>query len=151
MNYFAYGSNMNVQIMKEWGIAFSTRYAAHLFCYHLAFNKVAKDNPQEGKANIVPDDSGLVEGALYDIDKASLPKLDKKEGYSGHYFKIPIKVTLPSDGQEVCAITYIANPDKIRDSDGLKPTKKYMNHLLAGEDILSPGYFKRLQDEETLD
>ncbi len=110
---------------------------------------MAKDNPLEGYANIVPDDSGLVEGALYDIDATSLPRLDKCEGYPKHYLKIPIKVLLPSDGHEVCAITYIANPDKIR--SGLKPTKEYLGHLLAGKDILSKGYFDWLKRMETLD
>jgi len=155
MNYFAYGSNMDVLRMKErmkkHYPPFHNRCAAHLRGYRLEFNKVAKDNLREGKANIVPDDSGLVEGALYNIDMTSLSTLDEKEGYPEHYLKIPIKVTLPSDGQEVCAITYIANPGKIRDSDGLKPTKEYMTHLLAGKDILSKSYFEWLQSIQTLD
>ena len=150
MYYFAYGSNMDEQRMKaERKILFSTRCAAHLYYYHLKFNKVAQKNPQEGKANIVPDVSGLVEGALYDIDATSLPKLDKCEGYPDEYLKIPIKVLLPSDGREVCAITYIANPNKI--GDRLKPRRCYLDHLLAGRDILSEGYLEWLEGTETLD
>lgn len=151
MYYFAYGSNMNAKRMKERKITFSDseRRAAHLYGYHLEFNKVAKDNPQEGKANIVADDKNLVEGVLYDIDAASLSKLDHYEGYSEEYKKIKMKVLLPSDGQEVCAIIYIANPDKI--SDSLKPTKEYLSHLLEGKDFLSKDYFKWLQSIETLD
>jgi len=151
MNYFAYGSNMDVRRMKERKITFSDaeRRAAHLSGYHLEFNKVANDNPLEGYANIVPDNDGLVEGVLYDIDAASLPILDDKEKYPKHYLKIPIKVLLPSDGQEVCAITYIANPDKIR--SGLKPTKEYLGHLLEGKDILSEGCFNWLKRTDTLD
>jgi len=149
MNYFAYGSNMDVARMKKRGIAFSKRCAAHLYSYRLDFNKVAQRNPREGKANIVVDDSGLVEGALYDIEATSLPELDKFEGYHEHYLKIPVKLLIPADSQQVCAITYIANPDKIK--DGLKPCKEYLNHLLAGKDILSKGYFEWLQGTETLD
>ena len=150
MYYFAYGSNMDEQRMKiERKISFSMRCAAHIYGYRLKFNKVAKDNALKGYANIVVDDSGLVEGALYDIDMTSLPCLDKCEGYHEHYLHIPIKVLLPSDGKEVCAITYIANPDKIR--DGLKPSKEYLCHLLAGKDVLSKGYFEWLQGTETLD
>jgi len=150
MYYFAYGSNMDKQRMQvERNIAFSRRCSAHLYGYHLEFNKVANDNPQEGKANIVPDDGGLVEGALYDIDATSLPTLDKCEGYHEHYLKIPVKVRLPSDGKEVCAITYIANPDKI--GDELKPRRCYLDHLLAGRDILSEGYLEWLEGTETLD
>ena len=135
--------------MDERGVTFSKRRAAHLSCYHLEFNKVAKDNPQEGKANIVPDNNDLVEGALYDIDATSLPTLDKCEGYPDEYLKISIKVLLPSEGQEVCAITYIANPDKI--GDELKPRRCYLDHLLAGRDILSEGYLEWLEGTETLD
>lgn len=151
MYYFAYGSNMDKQRMKERKITFSDveRRAAHLSGYHLEFNKVANDNPLEGYANIVPDGSGLVEGVLYNIDAASLPKLDKCEGYPDEYLKISIKVLLPSDGQKVCAITYIANPKKI--GEGLKPRRCYLEYLLAGEDFLSASYFKRLQETETLD
>ena len=150
MNYFAYGSNMNVRRMKERKITFSDseRCAAHLCGYHLEFNKVANDNPLMGYANIVLDGSGLVEGVLYNIDAASLPILDDKEKYPKHYLKIPIKVLLPSDGKEVCAITYIANPDKIR--DGLKPCRDYLNHLLEGRDFLSKGYLEWLEGTETL-
>jgi len=149
MYYFAYGSNMDKERMNKRGIAFSVRCAAHLSGYRLKFNKVAKDNPQEGKANIVIGDGGLVEGALYDINATSLPTLDNCERYPKHYLHIPIKVLLPSDGKEVCAITYIANPDKIR--SGLKPCREYLKHLLAGEDILSKCYFEWLQNTETLD
>ena len=63
--------------------------------------------------------------------------------------KISIKVLLPSDGQKVCAITYIANPKKIR--EGLKPRRCYLEYLLAGEDFLSASYLKWLQETETLD
>ena len=98
MYYFAYGSNMDVERMKKRKITFSNRCAAHLCCYRLEFDKVAKDNPQEGKANIVADDDGLIEGVLYNIDAASLPILDDKEKYPEHYLKIPIKVLLPSSG-----------------------------------------------------
>lgn len=148
MNYFAYGSNMDAKRMNKRNVSFCKRCAGHLSGYRLEFNKVANDNPQQGYANIVPDDSSLVEGALYDIDAVSLPKLDKYEGCLEHYLKIPEKVVLPSGGQAVCAITYIANPNKTR--DGLKPSKEYMCHLLAGKDILSASYFKWLQGIETL-
>ena len=149
MNYFSYGSNMDVQRMEKRGITFSKRRAARLSGYRLEFNKVSKDNALKGFANIIADDNGLVEGALYDIDEASLPTLEKYEGHPEHYLKIPVKVQLPSEGQEVCAIAFTASPDKIR--SGLKPSKKYLTHLLAGKDVLSKGYFEWLERTETLD
>ena len=149
MNYFSYGSNMDVQRMEKRKITFFKRRAAHLWGYRLEFDKLASDNPLKGYANIVPDDNSLVEGALYDIDAASLPELDKYEGYPEHYLKIPEKVVLPSDGQHVCIITYIANPNKVR--EGLRPSKEYLGHLLQGKDVLSNGYLGWLETIETLD
>jgi len=149
MEYFAYGSNMDNQRMRERKINFTERFAAYLSGYSLKFNKIAESNPREGKANIVPNDECRVEGALYYMNVIDLPKLDTKEGYPGHYLKIPIKVQLKSSDQEICAITYIANPEKIK--DGLKPTKKYLGHLLKGEDVLSKDYLEWLKNTKTLD
>ena len=149
MKYFAYGSNMDVKRMEKRGIAFSDRRAGNLLGYRLEFNKVARTNIRKGYANIVPDDSGLVEGALYEIEAILLPKLDKKEGYPEHYLKIPVEVILHGNDQKICAITYIANPNKIR--DGLKPSKEYMGYLFTCKDILSKNYFEWLQEIETLD
>jgi len=149
MYYFAYGSNMNVKRMEKRKVNFTNRCAAHLQGYHLEFNKVAIDNHKKGYANIVADDSGIVEGALYDLDADSLPTLDKCEGYPEEYLKNPVKLTLLANGQEVCAIAYIANPKKIK--EGLKPCKEYLGHLLKGEDILSKNYLDCLTKTETLD
>ena len=149
MNYFAYGSNMDVRRMKKRNVTFRERRAAYLCGYRLEFNKVASDNPLKGYANIVPDHSSLVEGALYEIDVTSLLKLDKCEGYPNHYLHIPIKVLLPNESREFCAITYIANPSKVR--GGLKPSREYLCYLLAGKDVLSKDYFDRLETMDTLD
>lgn len=143
LNYFAYGSNMDVARMREEGIDFRRRVAARLPGYRLEFNKLVKAGTLEGHSNIVPDEGGVVEGALYDIDAASLPLLDKCEGYPGDYLKIAAKVFLSVHEQEVCAITYIANPKTVK--AGLKPAKDYLDHLLAAKDILPAGYLEKLR------
>lgn len=148
MKYYAYGSNMNAERMKERKINVSQRTHANLKGYDLKFNKVAYDNAKEGYANIVPDEKAIVEGVLYDISDSDLPRLDKYEGYPSHYYRVKVKVQL-GDGQEVEAITYIAQPDKV--TEGLRPMKGYLNHLLAARDILSESYFRRLEAWETLD
>ena len=148
MKYFAYGSNMDTVRMVERNIDFSQRIHAILKGYSLKFNKVAYDNPKEGKANIVPDEKGIVEGVLYDISESDLSNLDKYEGYPIHYDRIKVKVQL-DDGQEVDAVTYIAQPDKVR--EGLMPSKDYLNRLLAAKDIISESYYRRLESLETMD
>lgn len=52
MKYFAYGSNMNKDRMKERKINFTSRQFAKLLCYKLVFNKKAKDG-EFAYANII--------------------------------------------------------------------------------------------------
>lgn len=149
IKYFAYGSNMNPERMRQRKIKFSSRVHVVLNGWRLMFNKIASRNPkQEGYANIEPDKGGIVEGILYEIQNSDLRKLDICEGYPEHYDKKKVEVTL-DNGQIVEAITYIAQPDKTR--SGLKPSKEYLNHLLEGCDLLSKEYCERLRTWETLD
>ncbi len=148
VNYFAYGSNMNPERMRERGINYSQRKPATLKGWKLAFNKVASKNPKEGYANIISDINSIVEGILYEIYDSDISKLDKYEGCPEHYCRILVKV-LMHDGQEVEAITYVANPNKIR--DGLRPSKEYLSHLLKGCDLLPKEYCERLREIKTVD
>ena len=138
---------MDPKRMKKRNISFSQRIHAVLRGYILKFNKVATGNPKEGYANIVPDEKG-VEGALYDISDSDLSKLDRYEGCPTHYERVEVKVQL-DDGQEVEAVTYVAQPDKVR--EGLRPSRGYLDHLLAARDILSKSYYRKLESWETLD
>jgi gamma-glutamylcyclotransferase len=147
--YFAYGSNMNPERMrKERNIHFSQRMHAILKGYVLAFNKVADGNPRQGYSNIVLKSDAVVEGVLYEILKSDLSKLDQYEGVPNHYDRKV--VTIQSErGENVEAVTYIARPNKVK--EGLKPTKKYLSHLLAARDILSKPYVQKLESTETLE
>jgi len=68
--------------------------------------------------------------------------------YPDHYDRIRVSVQ-KVNGKKVEAITYIAQPVKIR--DGLKPSKAYWAHLLAARDFLSNSYYESLLSKETLD
>ena len=148
MKYFAYGSNMNSDRMRKRGISFTKKEWAVLKGWRLKFNKIASRNPKEGYANIVESGKEAVEGILYDVSGDDIKKLDRYEGYPNHYNEITVKVQL-KDGKEIDAITYIAQPDKMK--EGLKPTREYLNHLLKGCDLLSEKYCERLKTWETLD
>jgi hypothetical protein len=50
-------------------------------------------------------------------------------------------------GEAVEAITYVA----LLVADGLRPTRDYLGHLLAGRDLLPADYFRRLSETLTLD
>jgi len=148
MRYFAYGSNMNPDRMRERKVNSLRGEHAILSNYSLQFNKIASANPMEGKANIISNAKDFVEGVLYDIEFSDIEKLDLVEGYPIHYYRTAVPVKL-DDGTEVEAFTYIAQPNMVR--DGLKPTKKYLNHLLAAKDILSKDYYQKLESWPTLD
>jgi len=136
--YFAYGSNMNPQRMRERGVTFCSREPARLPGQRLAFNKRGLTLPRgAGYANVVPDRHGVVEGALYRMDRSQLAALDECEGWPRHYRREEMEVER-ADGSRVTAIVYVAQPGWTR--PGLRPTREYLDHLLAGRDVLSPAY-----------
>jgi len=149
MKYFAYGSNMNQEQMKKRGIHFLERTHTILRGYRLEFNKLASRNPQEGYANIVPNENEIVEGILYEISKSDLSILDSYEDTPKHYNQIKVNVKL-DDEQEIEATTYIANSAKVR--EGLNPTREYLNRIINGaKGILSETYYQKLESWKTLD
>jgi gamma-glutamylcyclotransferase (GGCT)/AIG2-like uncharacterized protein YtfP len=147
MKYFAYGSNMNIKRMEARGVRFSNRLKACLSGYNLKFNKISTRSAGEGVANIVKEENGIVEGVLYEITKEGIENLDKHEKYPFEYDRRLFSVRL-INGIEHKAHVYIAQPDKI--SNTLKPTKKYLFHLLCAEDLLSTNYFLKLSSHNTI-
>ena len=105
IEYFAYGSNMNLERMKKRiGWAPSMR-PAFLENYQLLFDKLSNDG---GKANIRPHAGSVVEGVLYLLKEKDLLEMDRFEGVAdGHYSRDSIEVMTESEG--LCrVVTYIA-------------------------------------------
>ena len=94
INYFAYGSNMDIQRIRDRGVSFKTRRHAFLKGWSLKFNKISSHNPKEGFANIVQDEDGIIEGILYEVEQSDLQKLNHYEGLPTHYNRITVKVEL---------------------------------------------------------
>jgi len=148
MNYFAYGSNMNIQRMQQRDVYFSTRQKACLFGYCLSFNKSSSFSDGRGYANIVANPDGRVEGILYDITEQGIINLDGYEKYPHEYDRQQLVVRLKS-GEEVTAHAYISQPNRI--CNDLRPTKEYLRHLLCAGDLLSTNYMSRLMSQMTVD
>jgi len=148
MKYFAYGSNCNPAIMEKKGVTYTTAERAVLPGYRLLFNKKAmreKLPPGIGFANINEDSDGEVEGILYEILDDHLGLLDESERYPEHYRRIEVSVR--SNDESVSCMSYQAHPDKI--ASGLRPSRNYLNHILAAKDFLSWQYFQALDKAQT--
>lgn len=143
--YFAYGSNMNPERMLERQADFTLRQGHKLPGYSLRFNKASSKNPGTGCANIVPDEKGVVEGIIYKTTVRGLYNLDIFEGYPEHYGRIRLILDIGASKETVKI--YTAMPDKV--SEGLRPTKSYLGHLLKAGDDLSPEYYDFLLNIKT--
>jgi cation transport regulator ChaC len=150
--YFAYGSNMSAARMLERlspeGVAMGRRVGGRLDGWTLTFDKVARRPEGSGTGNIVPAAGGLVYGTLNELPAAGFDVLDRFEGVAaGHYERRHVPVRRADTGETVEAITYVA----LRVGPGLKPTRAYLAHLLAGRDLLPAGYWEELSRTPTFD
>lgn len=143
--YFAYGSNMDEARVRERGMPFTTRAAGSLKDYELRFNKIAKQIPGAGHANVVQAPGSWVEGVLYELsDGKDIERMDPFEGYPVRYDRRLVTVQTDEGGRT--AWVYEANSEFL--AEGLRPTADYLAHLLAGQDCLSPAYWGRLAEIE---
>jgi len=148
MYYFAYGSNMNPNRMAARGVSYYSLAPGLLKEYSINFNKKSSGLTGEGYANISKTKYGLVEGILYKIRKGDIYKLDYFERYPAEYSRITLEIEL-SKIQKVKAFVYIAQPGKIY--EGLRPSRIYLNHLLAAKRFLTLQYYEYLYQVETID
>ncbi len=145
--YFAYGSNMNAARMRERVGWDAPRFAVRLPDYELHFNK---EIPSYGwcAANIVPAPGKQVEGIAYEVEERELAILDGYEKVAeGHYERQAMQVLRVEDDSPCDVIVYVA----LRTGPDRPPTREYLNHLLAGAPLLSPGYVANLQKVRTLE
>jgi cation transport regulator ChaC len=151
--YFAYGSNMNParladQRLKERAVQMGPRIAGRLDGWRLVFNKVARTPPGAAAGNMVEAPGEVVHGTLNRMPEAGLAVLDIWEGVAGgHYARRTVAVVRGDTGATVDAVTYVA----LKVGEGLRPTREYLGHLLAGRDLLPAAYWEKLKATETLD
>ena len=151
--YFAYGSNMNParladQRLKERAVQMGPRLGGRLDGWRLVFNKIARSPEGAAAGNIVGAPGGVVHGTLNQMPDAGLAVLDIWEGVAGgHYRRRAVPVVRADTGETVEAVTYIA----LKVGEGLRPTREYLGHLLAGKDLLPAEYWEKLKETPTLD
>lgn len=154
--YFAYGSNMDVarlfeDRLKPQGVVADERIGGRLDGWRLTFDKqVTRPGAPlgTGAGNIVPAAAEVVYGTLNALPSKGFEVLDVYEGVAGgHYERRSMPVVRMDNGETVEAITYVA----LKVAEGLKPTRAYLVHLLAGRDLLPADYWDRLRTTPTLD
>jgi cation transport regulator ChaC len=151
--YFAYGSNMNParlvdDRLRPKGVAHGLRVGGRLDGWRLTFDKIARAPKGAGAGNIVVAPGEVVHGTLNEMPSAGLDVLDVWEGVAGgHYERRTVPVVRADTGNTVEAITYVA----LLVGEGLRPTRDYLSHLLAGRDLLPADYWQRLRATPTLD
>ncbi|MFA5173545.1 MAG: gamma-glutamylcyclotransferase family protein, partial [Candidatus Paceibacterota bacterium] len=143
--YFAYGSNMDEEVMKWRGVNYTDRFFGKLENYKLVFQEFYKKEKLDGVfANIIPQKGSYVEGIIYECDE-SVERLDKQEDYPVEYLKEELNID--SERGPIECLVYVGNPESVRDEEA--PKKKYLSHLLNGKDLLSEDYYKKLLETET--
>ncbi|HZX87455.1 MAG TPA: gamma-glutamylcyclotransferase family protein [Reyranella sp.] len=143
--YFAYGSNMSAGVLAQRlprhdGAPFRRRRAV-LADHKLMFHKVSSTDPAVGYADVVPQPGQQVEGILVELGRVELQRLDEIELVPHHYARREVEV-LDCDGV-VAAHVYTAQPGWIRPA--IRPLRAYLDNLLGGADLLSPGYVAALR------
>jgi len=129
--YFAYGSNLDPQQMKEREVPVIETQRACLADYRLAFNKRSQEHGVA--ANIVPRHGAQVWGVLYRCSTEGVRKLDGYEGVSGgHYEHKQVRVGT-EEGPVLEAMTYVAHPAHVI-SEG-RPSDTYLSKILVGAEV----------------
>ena len=146
--YFAYGSNMNSDRVRQRKMSFESASSGRLLDYSLRFNKRSVKYPGAAAANVVASAKGVTEGVVYRLaDPVQIEMMDPYEGYPVLYRRTALPIVTKAG--VVDAWVYIANEDYV--AEGLAPAQWYLNHLLAGRGYLSNSYFESLSQTKCLD
>ena len=136
--YFAYGSNMSTERLRERMPSCKSIGVATLPGHALRFHKRSVDKSGKCNAFASGSDSSVI-GVMFSFDPAERAKLDKAEGVGSGYEHAMVTV-INDKGRRRKVLTYLAAPDYIDDS--LKPYGWYKDFVLAGakEHDLPPDY-----------
>lgn len=124
--YFAYGSNLVVERMRERGAPFRAARPALLRGHRLVFDKRGFDG--SGRANVAPAPDGWVHGVLYELEDGGL---DALKGFESGYDLIDVEVELQGseEAARVPAKAFVARPDRRTNAP---PTRSYVAIILQG-------------------
>ena len=134
MLYFAYGSNLDWDQMRERCTSPVFLFKAQLpGGYRLAFTRYSTKR-RCGVSDVVEDPQGTVWGVVYEFGDDDLARLDRSEGYregrsANSYWRRSITVVkdgLP--GHEFDVESYFAE----QQPDTPRPSQDYVDHIIRG-------------------
>jgi hypothetical protein len=121
--YFAYGANLHPLRLRTVVPSCEFVATAVLGDHGLRFHKRSRDG--SAKCDAFPEPGAAVHGAVYRLDAAERPALDRsEEGYDG------VDVTLRLAAGTCTAFTYRAQPDFV--DPGLRPYDWYRDVVCLG-------------------
>jgi gamma-glutamylcyclotransferase len=127
VEYFAYGSNMDEQELREGCKSCRALGPARLDDHRLAFTR-RSIRTHTGVADVVYSPREMVWGVLYLIDEGDLDTVDKKEGAGWAYIRTRKRVRLARDGSTHDAITYtVLNKEPVE----VPPSRTYLDRLMT--------------------
>lgn len=127
VRYFAYGSNLMAERLRERGVGFVSARPAVLRDHRLAFDKAGRDG--SGRANVIRALGGQVHGVLYEL---TLDALDTLKLFEAGYDLADVLVECArlDGGVEVLpARTFVARADRRTEAP---PTRGYVATILEG-------------------
>ena len=153
ISVFTYNELLNEDYFKEMGFDYIEKVTVTLSAQRLVFNRFPpKGTGIEGQGlpNIepTPNNAGMMEGVLYEMNDTFLPKLDEFHGYPTECSRKLMDLNR-HDFNTVRGIIYFAQPDKI--GDKLKPSKALMKLYRKSRKEHTMLYFARLMNTRTCD
>ena len=137
--YFAYGSNLDQNQMRERCPNNRPIGVAYLPGYRLAFTFYSDGRWKCGCADIVRDINSTVWGYVYELNDRGLMRLDNYEGCPYCYRRFQTKV-ISVDGKEFPHVWVY----EVVDKGNYKPSGEYLGILLrAAEEYGFPESYKR--------
>ena len=139
--YFAYGSNLSLEQMRERiGSKPKVISGAYLENHRLGFTLYSKLTWKGGVADIVPEAGSKVWGVIYELTEEQLDKIDHYEGYKkdrdpkkNFYNRLEVEVVDKKGVKQLC-LTYQAEvgDEKRRKYLYHRPSEKYYEVIRKG-------------------